>query len=145
MVYLHYLGKFGDTRVPAPAFSALVDGCSEMSKQVMPLDMDEESYSKIYCEMITTFELLGEGRLAKKAMRKEFDMSSAESFVVSWDEFVNRPKGFLKLARLREKYMANRIRMLARTSERMLAVVAHERINGIMSVLKGDENVIRNE
>jgi len=139
IVYLHYLGTFGETDVPAPAFSALVDACSDISRPVAPLDMDEESYSKVYCDLITTFELLREGRKARKAMKKSFDMSSAESFVLSWDAFVNSSKGFRELTKLREKYMANRIKLLTKDSERLLAVIEAERISGIVSVLEASD------
>jgi hypothetical protein len=140
IVYLHLLGSFGDTDVPAPAFSALIDTCMKKEKQVMPLDMDEESFSSVYCDIITTFELLREGRLARKAMRKKFDMSSAERFATEWDSFVNASDGFAELTRLREKYMANRIKLLAKDSKRMLAVIETERIGGIVTRLKGDLN-----
>ena len=140
IVYLHYLGNFGDTDVPSPAFSALVDVCNDLSVPVLPLDMDEESYSNVYCNIIKTLELLREGRLARKALKKKFDMTSAEAFAVSWDGWVNDTKGFRELTRLREKYMANRIKMLSKDSKRMLAVVETERINGIMAILNGDKN-----
>jgi hypothetical protein len=141
IVYMYYLRDFGDTDAPAPAFSALIDACNDISKPVAPLDLDEESFSKVYCDKITTFELLKEGRLAKKAMKKKFDRSSAEAFALSWDDFVNGTKGFRELARLREKYMANRIKLLAKDSETMLVVVETDRINGIMSVLRNDTDV----
>jgi hypothetical protein len=140
LVYLYHLENFGKTDVPAPAFSALIDGCNDLSRPVAPLDMDEESFSKVYCDIISTFELLKEGKLAKKAMRKKFDMSSPEAFALSWDSFVNGSKGFRDLNRLREKYMANRIRLLARSSERMLAVIETERINGVVSMLGADKD-----
>jgi len=141
IVYLHYLSRFGDIEVPAPAFSALVDICSDASAPVAPLDMDEESYSKVYCDIISTFELLKEGRLAKKALKRTFDTSSPEAFALSWDSFVNRSKGFRELTGLREKYMANRIRLLAKSSERMLAVIETERVDGIVAMLGADGNV----
>ena len=141
VVYLHYLGTFGAVDVPAPAFSALVDACNDLSAAVAPLDMDEESFSKVYCEKITTFELLKEGRLAKKALRKKFDMSSPEAFALSWDAFVNRSKGFRELARLREKYMASRIKQIAKASRHVLAVIETERIDGVISILTADADV----
>jgi len=140
VVYLHYLGRFGETDFPAPAFSALIDACNERSVHALPLDMDEESYSTVYCELIRTLELLREGKLARKALKKKFDMSSAESFAISWDLFVNDTKGFRELTRLREKYMANRIRLLAKDHRRMLAVIETERIKGVMSILTADKN-----
>jgi pheromone shutdown protein TraB len=103
----------------------------------MPLDMDEESYSNVYCNIIRTMELLREGKLARKAMKKKnFDMSSAEAFAVSWDAFVNDTKGFRELTRLREKYMANRIKLLSKNSKHMLAVIETERVGGIVSLLR---------
>jgi hypothetical protein len=101
----------------------------------MPLDLDEEYFSEVYCNMITTFELLKEGRLARKALKKKFDMSTAVSFARSWDTFVNNAKGFRELTKLREKYMANRIRFLAKENESMLAVVETERVDGILTIL----------
>jgi hypothetical protein len=140
LVYLHYVGKFGEADVPTPAFSALVDHCNGISVQVQPLDMDEESYSKVYCDMIGTLELLREGRLARKAMKKKFDMSSPDAFALSWDKFVNNTKGFRELAGLREKYMANRIRLLAKNAKSMLAVVETERVAGVMTLLGDNAN-----
>jgi hypothetical protein len=140
IVYLHYVGKFGEADVPTPAFSALVDRCNELSIQVQPLDMDEESYSKVYCDIIGTLELLREGKLARKAMKKKFDMSSPETFAISWDRFVNDTKGFRELTRLREKYMANRIRILSKNTKSMLAVIETERVDGIISMLEANIN-----
>lgn len=139
-VYLHHLSNFGETDAPSPAFCALIDVCAGMSAQVHPLDMDEESFSAVYCDMITTLELLKEGRLARKALKKSFDMSSADAFAIDWDSFVNASKGFAELTRLREKYMANRIKLLAGNSERMLAVIETERVNGIVRILKEGKN-----
>jgi len=141
LVYLHYLGMFGEIGVPSPAFSALLDACNDLSLPVAPLDMDEESFSSVYCNLITTFELLREGRKARKALKKNFDMSSPERFALSWDSFVNNSKGFRELAKLREKYMANRIRLLAKNSERLLAVIETERVDGVLTMLKGEPNV----
>jgi len=138
-VYLHYLSEFGETGVPSPAFSALVDACNELSVPVAALDMEEEVFSKVYCDTISTFELLKEGRMARKAFKKNFDMSSPETFVKEWDSFVNSPKGFRELCRMRERYMAGRIKVLAKNSKSILAVIETERINGIMSLLEKNE------
>jgi len=135
IVYLHYLGNFGEADIPSPALSALMDVCNDYSKPLLPLDMDEDSYSKVYCELVSTFELLKEGKMAKKALKKRFDMSSPEAFAVSWDAFINNSKGHRELARLREKYMANRIKLLAKDSDCMLAVIGTERVKGVLSVL----------
>ncbi|MCL2786052.1 MAG: hypothetical protein FWD81_02370 [Methanomassiliicoccaceae archaeon] len=140
-VYLYLLSRFGKIDAPAPAFSALLDTCNDLSHPVAPLDMDEESFSVVYCDLITTLELLKEGRLARKAVKKSFDMSSPEAFVLSWDSFVNNSKGFRELTKLREKYMANRIKLLAKNSKRLLAVVETERVKGILSLLRDDTDV----
>ena len=138
LIYLHFLSSFGETDAPSPAYSALIDACNRLSVPVMPLDMDEEVFSKVYCDTISAFELLKEGRLARKAIRKMFDMSSPEAFVAEWDSFVNGSKGFRELCRMRERYMSDRIKVLARNSKRMLAVVETERIKGLMSSLSAD-------
>ena len=138
IVYLHYLGEFGETGVPSPAFSAIVDAGNELSVPVAALDMEEEVFSKVYCDTISTFELLKEGRLVKKALKKNFDRSLPEAFVNDWDSFVNDAKGFRELCRMRERYMAGRIKVLAKNSKRMLAVIETERIKGIMPLLESN-------
>ncbi len=53
-VYAHFLTNFGPVGFPTPAYSALVDECLGRSISIIPLDMDDETYSELYCTDIGT-------------------------------------------------------------------------------------------
>lgn len=137
-VYSHFLMKFGKIDFPTPAYSALVDECGRCSIPLIPLDMDDETYSDVYCDTITTMELLKETRLAKKALKKGFSSLTPEDFAVEWDDYINRIRGFQILSGEREGFIADSIRRAARKKNSMLAVIEIERVEGIVEMLTGD-------
>jgi hypothetical protein len=134
-VYIHFLKNFGETDIPDPSYSALADACSERSVPLVPLDMDDETFSEKYCENVGTMELLKETNLAKRLFRKKFDLSSPESFVREWDCSVNKIKGLRKMSEEREYFIAGSIRKTACGKNRVLAVIDAERADGIIEHL----------
>jgi len=137
MVYVHHLSQFGDIESPTPAFCELIDLCAKDSVDVIPLDMNNEEFAEVYINTVKTLEFVKEHRLAKKGMKRRFDMSSPESFAVSWDDYLNRVKGYLKVSQKREEYIASQIMDIARYRHSLLAVIEVERMNNI---LKNIEN-----
>lgn len=138
IVYSHFLGRYGDVEFPSPAYSVLVDECLSGSVSLIPLDMDDETYSELYCDTVTAMELLKESKLAKKLLAKGFDCGTAEEFVLEWDSRISRIKGFDVLNGEREAFVSDSIRRAARGKRRMLAVVDLERADGIVECLTGD-------
>ena len=104
-VYAHRLSVFGEVSVPAPAWCEIVDLCERDSKQLIALDMPDKQYTEIYCETVSSIEFVSEHRLAKKGMKRKFDMSSPESFSEDWDSYVNRKKGYREMSDIRERYI----------------------------------------
>jgi len=137
-VYLHFLKNFGETDFPDPSYSALADACLERSISLIPLDMDDETFSEKYCENVGTMELLKETNLAGKLYKKKFDLSSPERFVKEWDDSVNMIRGLRKMSEEREDFIAESIRRAARGKKRVLAVLDAERVDGIVEDLTGD-------
>lgn len=135
LVYSHHLMNFGKIDFPTPAFSTLVDICVERSIDIVPLDMDDERYSEVYCETISTMELLKETKMAKKALKMKFPMTSAEAFADGWDTYVNKVKGFSTLSVIREDFIADSIRKASSGKGKMLAVIEVERADGVIKSL----------
>lgn len=136
LVYTHFLMNFGDVVMPTPAYTELVDICTERSVPVIPLDMDDAEYSDVYCDTVSAMELLKETKLAKKFYKNgKFDMDSAESFVLDWDRRINKIKGLRMLSEKREAYTAGSIKKHSAGKKSMLAVVEFERAAGIMRIL----------
>ena len=131
-VYAHHLKNFGEVTVPVPAFKAVTDKCASMGIEPMPLDMCDEEFTKMYCDCVTTFDILKENRILKKSMKMQFDLSSPEAFVKQWDDLINKIKGQYAVSLRREEYIANQLRDLAKYKKNVLAVIEHERVEGVM-------------
>lgn len=138
-VYSYKLLTFGDIDMPDPSFTYLIDEFAKKDKSVIPLDMNDELYSKHYCENVSTLEFLKEKRVVKKALKKEFDMSSPETFIIEWDALMNTIKGYLNMSRLREEYIAGQIEDLAKYKKNAIVLVDYERLDGIMNHLSCSE------
>jgi len=136
LVYANHLSVFGEVQFPCPAFCELVDLCEKDGKQVIPLDMDDDSFTNVYVNTIKATEFVKEHRLAKKGMRKKFNMSSPSSFVKDWDAFINRVKGYRKLSEAREKYIAEQISDIPKYRSSILVLVELERLDGILKDLE---------
>jgi len=141
MVYVYHLSTFGEIESPTPAFCELIDLCSKDSIDVIPLDMNNEEFAEVYINEVKTLEFVKEHRLAKKGMKRRFDMSSPESFAISWDDYLNKVKGYCRVSQRREEYIASQIADTARYRHSLLAVIEVERINNIVRNIesaKGD-------
>jgi len=135
MVYVYHLSSFGEIEAPAPAYCELIDLCSKDSIDVIPLDMGNDEFAEMYVRTVSALEFVKEHRLAKKGMKRRFDMSSAESFAISWDDYLNKVKGYGKVSREREGYIASQILDIARYRGSLLAVVEVERVKNILEHL----------
>ena len=127
-VYAHNLKAFGEVRVPVPAFKTAIDLCPG----IMPLDMSDEKFTKVYCDCIGIGDMLKEKKVAKKGMKGKFDMTSPESFVMDWDRLMNTIKGQHAVSLLREEFIADSLIDLAKYRKDVLAVVDFERLEGIL-------------
>ena len=135
LVYAEHISKFGQVEFPSPAMCALIDSVKEKGMNVIPLDMNDDDFTQMYCDTVGVTDFVKEHRLAKKGMKKNFRLDNPESFTKEWDEYVNTVKGYRETSRNREKYMAAQIRDIARFKGNLLAVIEMERVDGIVSEL----------
>ncbi|MCL2149191.1 MAG: hypothetical protein FWH47_07640 [Methanomassiliicoccaceae archaeon] len=139
MVYVHHLSAFGDIESPAPAFCELIDLCAKDSMDVIPLDMNNGEFTEMYIHTVSALEFVKEHRLAKKGMKRVFDMSSPEAFAVSWDGYLNSVKGYERVSQKREEHMASQIIDIARYRGSLLAVVEVERVNNMVEHIRNEK------
>jgi hypothetical protein len=140
LIYAYHLSKFGEVESPAPAYCELIDLCAKDSIEVIPLDMNNREFTEMYVKTVKTMEFVKEHRLAKKGMKRSFDMSSPESFAIAWDDYLNKVKGYDRVNMKREDYMASQIIDIARYRRSLLAVVEVERLKNIVSYVENDGN-----
>lgn len=136
LVYAEHLSGFGQVEFPSPAMCAFIDVVKARGMNVIALDMNDQDFTELYCDTVGTFEFVKEHRLAKKGLKRRFDMSSPERFAIEWDDYVNTVKGYRELSIKRERYMADQIRDIARFKKSLLVAVEVERSEGLVSNLR---------
>ena len=139
IIYLYKLKEFGDVDMPDPAFTYVVDEFSKKGVSVIPLDMADQEFAEAYCNEVSTLDFLRENKIVKKMMKKDFTKSSPEDFITEWDSLINEVKGYRKMNKVKERFVAEQIRDIARYRKSALVLVEYERLDGIMSVLRGEE------
>ena len=139
VVYLYKLKSFGEVDMPDPAFTYVVDEFSKKGISVIPLDMSDDEFAEAYCREVSTLDFLKEGRIVSKAMKREFDKSSPEKFIMEWDALINEVKGYRKMNRVKEEFIAGQIADIAKFRKNALILVDYERFDGIMRILEGEE------
>ena len=139
VVYLYKLKTFGLVDMPDPAFTYVVDEFSKKGVSIIPLDMSDEEFAEAYCNEVSTFDFLKEGKIVSKAMKREFDNTSPEAFIMEWDALINEVKGYRKMNRVKEEFIANQIKDVAKYRNNALILVDYERFQGIMDILEGRE------
>ncbi len=131
-VYAHHLKTFGEVTVPIPAFKTAVEVANASNIPIIPLDMCDEDFTKMYCECVGTMDFLKEKRILKKSMKMKFDSENPEIFVKQWDDLINQLKGHKAVSLRREEYMASQIQDLSNYKKDILVIVEAERVQGIM-------------
>jgi hypothetical protein len=136
-VYVAGLSVWEEPILPPPCFTQAVEKAKAGRVRLEALDMDEEVYADAYTAHVSTMELILQGRLESRLLKKRFRVATPQEFALAWDAEINRTAGFAQLQREREKFIASRLRELADGLTRVLAVVEVERVKGVLAALRG--------
>ncbi len=137
LVYADKMGVFGEVEMPSPAVCELVDLCKEKGISVIPLDMNDEEFTELYCDKVRTYEFVKEHRLAKKGMKKKFEASTPEEFALQWDSYVNEVRGYREVSEERERHIAEEIIDVSKYRKSLLVLLEVERCGGVAAILEG--------
>jgi hypothetical protein len=135
--YVAGLSAWEEPVMPPPCFTRAVAVSVSRRIPLEAVDMGEEAYTVAYTTWVSTLELLLQGRMESRLLKKRFHVSTPEEFAVAWDAEVNRTVGFTRLQREREQFMASRLREISRDAVRVLAVIEVERVEGVLAALRG--------
>lgn len=136
-VYVAGLSAWEEPRMPPPCFIEAVRGAVAHHVPLEALDMDEETYTDAYTACVSTMEIIFQGRLENRLLKKRFRVATPEEFAIAWDAEVNRTAGFARLQKEREKFIASRLQEVAQGHARVLAVIEVERVKGVLAELGG--------
>ncbi len=135
-MYVQGLSRFGEVAAPPPCFVAALELADHEGVPLVPVDLDEDSYSKLYCTAVPGSTLFRHSTRTWILKRRDFGARSAEEFVRAWDRAVNRLEGFGTIEEKRAEAMADGIMAACDGSKHLLAVVELERSEDVLSLLE---------
>lgn len=135
-MFADHLKRFGEVQLPPPSLVEAYNLAKENGAEVVTIDMDEEEYTKAYVEHVSAFHFWRRIWNLSKLKRKTFAVDTPEEFVVMWDRYMSRLKGYAVLERARERFMAERSLKLLKRHSRVLVLVEYERMNGVVTEIQ---------
>ncbi len=135
-VYMEGLSRFGAVEKPPPCFTEAVRVARALDVACLALDLDEEAFAEAYAREVSGVEMVRYSLGLKRLRRRAFPSTSPEAFLEAFDAAVNRLRGHRRLERVREHHMAEALRGLVEEFRRILALVEHERVPGVLRALQ---------
>jgi hypothetical protein len=135
-IYVEGLSRFGEVAAPPPCYVAALELAVHAGKPVVPVDMDEQSYTDLYCAMVGGSSLFRHSTRTWILKRRSFNDRSAEDFVLAWDRAVNNLECFKTIERKRAEAMAKGIIGACSGCGSVLAVVELERAADVKALLQ---------
>ena len=136
-IYAEGLGRFGEVAAPPPCYVAALELSEHFGVPLVPIDMDEQSYTELYCAAVGGGMLFRHSTRTWIMKRRKFSLESPEAFVLAWDRAVNNLEGFKTIEAKRAEQMAKATRNAASGSKRLLAVIELERAGDVVELLAG--------
>jgi len=134
-IYAKGLSEFGEVAVPPPCYVAALELCDHSHVPIVPIDLDEESFTELYCAVVPGTTLFTHSIRTWLLKRRKYGRGGPEEFVLAWDRTVNRPKGFNIVEEKRAEAMAEGIVRESRGSRKLLAIVELERAARVHELL----------
>lgn len=135
-IYVEGLSRFGEVSAPPPCYVAALELADHLKIPVVPVDMDESTYTDLYCAVVDGTSLFRHSTRTWMVKRRTFSDSSPEEFVLAWDRAVNNLECFRRIERERAETMAKGIKKACGDARRLLAVIELERMAEVRLLLE---------
>jgi hypothetical protein len=129
------LVRFGEVRVPNPAFVEVLRWARTRGIAVEPLDPDDERTAALFAEHIGYFELVRRTVRERRVARSPPAPSSPDEFALAWDREIASGRGSRDFAGARDQYLVGRLPSLTANRSSLAVVVDRERFESIRSLL----------
>ncbi|PKK85716.1 MAG: hypothetical protein CVT48_04305 [Thermoplasmata archaeon HGW-Thermoplasmata-1] len=126
------LADYGEVAVPPPDLMELFRLCKEFDTRIVPVDMDDKIYSEVFIKSVSTLQLFRSSKRLRKLSKKKFEAPTPEIFIKEWDGAFTSIKGFGKVEKTREEFIANSAKELLGEYGRVLLVVPLQRMAGVV-------------
>lgn len=135
-IYATGLGRFGEVAAPPPCYVAAVELAEHVGLPLIPVDLDESSYTELYCAAVSGSALFRHSTRTWLLKLRRFSARTPEEFVLAWDKTVNGLQAFRTIEARRVEAMADGVFYAAKTSKNLLAIIELERADEVMDLLK---------
>lgn len=135
MVFLRHLSRWGAVEMPPPAYQEAARLAHERKVPLEGVDFDDDAYTTVFLEHVSTFSLIRQGRRLRKLSKRKFKAQNPAAFAREWDALVTRVKGYRAVEAAREEKVASGLLEALKAKKRLLAVVEAERLGGVLGAL----------
>jgi hypothetical protein len=125
------LVRFGEVRVPNPAFLEVLEWGRACSVPVAALDPSEEEAASLFTEHIGYVELVRRTVREHRLGRSPPTPSSADAFALAWDGEIGGGSGSRRLAAARDDHLVREALALAQGRRRVAVVIDRERYDSV--------------
>jgi hypothetical protein len=139
-IFVEGLKRYGEVAAPPPCYVAIVELADHFQVPLIPIDLDEDSFSELYCAAVTGPQLFRHSTRTWLLRRRRFEEETAEEYVMRWDRAVNNMQGMRLIEEKRAEAMAGSLMKLVSDGGDVLAVVEFERADDVLSLLENPGN-----
>jgi len=125
------LARFGEVRVPNPAFLEALEWGRTHGAAVRALDPTEEEAAALFTEHIGYVELVRRTVREHRLGRTPPTPSSADAFALAWDRSIGGGRGSRELAAARDEYLVREARRMGEGRRRIAVIVDRERYDSV--------------
>ncbi len=128
------LVRFGEVRVPNPAFVELLRWAEAHGVPVEGLDPSEERAASLFADHIGYVELVRRTVRERRVARSPPVTPTPDAYALAWDGAIARGRGSRALAAARDRHLVDGLRRLAADRGRVVAVVDRERFERVRAL-----------
>jgi len=138
-IYAEGLSRFGEVAAPPPCYVATVEVADHLGIPLIALDLDDETYTDLYCTVVSGSALFRHSTRTWLLKRRKFEATDAKQYVLAWDRAINRLKPFRLIEDKRAETMASGILAGLREADNLLAIIELERAHEVAEIVRARE------
>lgn len=134
-IYVQGLARFGEVAAPPPCYVAAIEIADLKGLPVLPIDIDEESYTELYCASVSGTTLFRNSTRTWHLRRRAFSADTPEKYVVKVDKAFNNMRGFRNVEDQRAEWMAREVLKASKDFGQILTVIELERAEDVVRLV----------
>ena len=135
-IYIQGLRRYGEVAAPPPCYVAAIETADSEGLPVIPIDIDEASYTELYCASVSGTALFRNSTRTWYLSKRQFAADTPEEYVLRVDRAFNNMGGFKLIEKERASWMSAELLRASKTANRLLAIVEYERQQEVVETIE---------